>query len=259
MILREFFIARTVLIEAVRRKEIYVVVLLSCVLIGTVTAMDFFNLEGLTKFYREFALKVMSAGTAIATIILACRQLPREFEQKTIYPLLARPISRSRILLGKFVGVWLASVFCLGIFILIFTLGMAHLGGDLHWPIFLQYVYLQMLMMLVLTSLGFALSMICNVDASITLGMILYLMGATFSTMMNYMYDMASALGQWGMVILTYLIPQLFLFDLSEKAVHAEAWQPLAAMTMVKLSLYALVYIIVFITTSILLFRKRPI
>ena len=53
-------IARSVLIEAVRRREIYVVVLLATLLIGALMSVDFFGLDGLTKFYREIALKVMS-------------------------------------------------------------------------------------------------------------------------------------------------------------------------------------------------------
>ena len=259
MIIREWYIAKTVLIEAVRRKEVYVLVLLSCVLIAAVTAIDFFNLEGLTKFYREFALKVMSASTAAATIILACRQLPRELEMKTVYPLLARPLSRSRILLGKFLGVWLASIFCMGLFSIIYAIGVTYLDGELYWGLFSQYVSLQLILMLLLGAFGFVMSMVCTAEASITLGLMLYLLGTTLSSMINFMYDVSSTAAQWAFVILTYLIPQLSLFDLSEKTVHAEVWDPLSAVTVLQLTVYALAYILLFMTMAIVLFRKRSI
>ncbi|HEY8240633.1 MAG TPA: hypothetical protein VIH35_04260, partial [Kiritimatiellia bacterium] len=95
-----WLISKTVLIEAVRRKEIYVVVLAASLMIGLVMTLDFFSLEGLVKFYREVALSVTSVATALTVLVLATRQLPREFEHRTIYPLLAKPISRLSFLAG---------------------------------------------------------------------------------------------------------------------------------------------------------------
>jgi ABC-type transport system involved in multi-copper enzyme maturation permease subunit len=257
MIGRIWHVAKTVLIEAVRRKEIYVVVLVACALIAAVMALDFFDLEGLTKFYREFALKVMSGATAVTVVVLACRQLPREFESRTIYPLLARPIGRTSFLLGKLLGVWMAAGFCLGLFMAVFVAGMLYLGGTVHWPVFAQYLYLQMAMMLILASLGFALSMLCNVDAAMTIGVILYGLGSTLASIMTYIYDLTTSLGQWGLIALTYAVPQLMLFDLSEKTVHAEVWSPLSVSTMSALTVYALIFCGAYFALSVLLFRRR--
>ena len=251
-------VARTVLIEAVRRKEIYAVVLVASVLIAVVMTMDFFQLDGLTKFYREFALKVMSAATAITVIVLASRQLPREFERRTIYPLLARPVGRTTFLLGKLLGVWLSAAFCFALFMTVYVAGMLHLGGDVHWGIFMQYLYLQMALMLVLATLGFAFSMLCNVDAAITLGVLLYALGSTLVSMMNYIYDASTAAVQWILLALTYVVPQVMLFDLSEKSVHGEIWSPLPSNVMVALTAYALVFAGIYFGATALLFRRRP-
>jgi len=252
-----WYIAKTVLIEAVRRKEIYVVVLVSSLLIGAVMTVDFFEMEGLTKFYREFALKLMSAATAITVIVLAARQLPREFEKRTIYPLLARPIGRSTFLLGKILGVWLAAGFCFGLFMVIYVAGMWHLDGAISWPIFMQYLALQMVMMLVLATLGFLLSMMCNVDAAITFGILLYAMGSTLASIMSYIYDLAAPAGRALLTILTWAIPQLILFDLSEKVVHAEVWTPLGGQTLATLVGYGIVFSTIYFAASLCLFRRR--
>ena len=105
-------ISRTVLVEAVRRKEIYAIVLISLMLIAATMTVNFFKLEGLAKFYRETGLQIMSIATALSVIVLAARQLPREFESRTIYPLLAKPVSRFQFLMGKILGVLLAAAFC---------------------------------------------------------------------------------------------------------------------------------------------------
>jgi len=87
-----FLIAKSVLIEAIRRKEIYVIVLVAvCIILATGT-VRFFGYQTMSKFYREVSMQIMNLATALTVIILAARQLPREFENRTIYPLLAKPV-----------------------------------------------------------------------------------------------------------------------------------------------------------------------
>ena len=116
---------------------------------------------------------------------------------------------------------------------------------------------MMMLMMLILATLGFMLSMMFNVDAAITFGILLFVLGSTLSSIMTYMYDLASPVGQWLLQALTYLIPQLMLFDLSEKSIHAEVWSPLDASTMGILSLYAAVFCGLYFGTTMFLFRRK--
>ncbi|MEQ8822511.1 MAG: ABC transporter permease subunit [Sumerlaeia bacterium] len=265
-----WLIASGVLIEAIRRKEIYVLVLTATLLIGAVLTVDFFDIEGLSKFYREIALKVMSYTTALAVIVLAARQLPREFEKRTIYPLLARPISRFQFLLGKLFGVMLSAMFCFALFMAIYLLGswylshgttQAYIGEETTAlkmaMLFLQYVYLQILMLLILATMSFWLSMFLNFDAAVAIGAILFIFASLFMSALSYLYDYTSAIGQWLLVGLTFGIPQLSLFDLSDKAVHA--WDPLPWQPVAGLTVYALVFSAIFFGLAMLLFRRRAI
>lgn len=251
-------IAKSVLVEAMRRKEIYVIIFLCCALIGVVMTLDFFGLQGLVKFYREAALKMMGISTAIAVVLLATRQLPREFEFRTIYPLLARPIGRFTFLLGKALGVCAAAAFCFGLFMILYVAGILSLGGDLGWGLFLQHVYLQMLLMMVLTSVCFMLSLLFNYDAALVMGLLLYAASGILSSTSLFLYDFTTDAGRVLLVGLNYLLPQLVLFDLSEKVLHSEMWDLLSAGTLVALTVYALVYTTVFTGISYRLFRRRP-
>jgi ABC-type transport system involved in multi-copper enzyme maturation permease subunit len=252
-----WLIARSVLIEAVRRREIYAIVLVSTLLIGALMTVDFFGIDGLTKFYREIALKLMSVATALTVVVLAARQLPREFETRTIYPLLSRPITRATFLAGKLAGVLLAAAFCFALFMGVYLLGSLYLGGEIPWGLFLQYVYLQLVMMLILITLSFALSLILNFDAAVTIGALFFTLAATFTTITTYIYDSTGALGQKVLLFVTYALPQLTLFDLSEKAVHAEKWEPLPAGIMAQLTVYGAVYVAAYFALALLLFRRR--
>lgn len=253
-----WLIARSVLLEAVRRKEIYAIVLISCLVIAGVMSIDFFGLRGLSKFYCEVSLWVMSTAAALTTIALAARQLPREFEARTIYPLLAKPVSRAVFVAGKLLGVMSAAAFCFALFMAIYVAGARYMGSHLSWGLLLQYVYLQLLGLLVLTTLGFWLSLLLNLDAAITIGAILYFAASVIMTSISYVYDFVGRLGKIILTIATFAIPQLRLFDLSEKVVHSDVWKPLPVSTMLALTAYALVYASLFFAFAYLLFRRRP-
>jgi len=250
-------IAKTVLLEAVRRREVYVIVALCCLLIGAVMTLDFFGLRGLVKFYREVSLKLMGAATVAAVLLLATRQLPREFELRTVYPLLARPVGRFSFLLGKGLGVCAAAAFCLALFSCIYAAGIALLGGMHHPVLFLQYLYLQLLQAVVLTAGCFLLSLAMSYDAALVTGFLLVAVSGILSSASLMLYSLTNTAGRLLLRLLTVALPQLVLFDLSEKAVHGEMWSPLGTGTMMALTLYALLYAGVFTVGAYALFRRR--
>lgn len=252
-----FLISRTVLLEAIRRKEIYAIVLVSLLLVGAVMTVDFFKVEGLTKFYREVALKVMSVATSAAVIILAARQLPREFENRTIYPLLAKPIGRQSFIAGKLFGVVLAALFCQALFLIIFVLGSYYIKSNMAWPLLLQHLYLQTLQMLLLATFAFWLSLLLNLDAAITLSLILYATSSIITIASTFLYPFASEIGQNALLVFNYIVPQLTLFDLSEKVIHAETWKPLSLSIMMQLTLYGTIFITAFWTLAWIQFRRK--
>lgn len=253
-----YWIAKSVLIEAVRRKEIYAIVLISVLIIGAVMSVDFFNLEGIEKFYREIALQVMSTATALTVIVLSARQLPREFETRTIYPLLAKPVSRFQFLFGKLLGVMLAAIFCFAIFMTIYILGVIYLKGEVPVGLFVQYLWLQIMMLLVISTMSFWLSLKLNLDAAITISSLLYVTASVISTLTTMIYDSIGPIQQWVIKLIIYVLPQLSLFDLSEKTIHADQWGPVSAKTLTMVTGYGLVYTVIFFSLALLSFRRRP-
>lgn len=255
MIRRLALVARTIFTEALRRKEIYVIVILTVALLLAASMIRAFNLREVHKFYYEISLKVMSVATALTVIALAARQLPREFERRTIYTLLAKPIARWEFILGKYLGVVLAGVFCLLLFMTIFIAGRLLTHAAVPWLIFGQYVYLQALMVAVLAALAFLLSMLINLDAAVALTALIYLLGQVLTNALTMIYDSLSQLGRGFLLLLNYTIPQPALFDLSAKVVHD--WPPLRAGVLGLATLYALMFILPYLGASAWLFRRK--
>lgn len=259
-------VSKTIWIEAVRRREIYAIVLISVGLILGARSLNFFGLEGFTKFYREVALRTMNVATSLTVILLAARQLPREFESRTIYPLLAKPLGRWTFLLGKFVGVLLAGIFCYLLFMVVFLSGLLVQKVEFNWVLFGQFVYLQFWSFAILASLTCMLSLLLNVDAAVTVSLIVYLSSQVFLNLMSTLYDYVGAVQQAAIVALHYLIPQLTLFDASAKVVHSATlpggttvlWPSLAPWALFALTIYAAAYSALYLGIAYLLFRRRP-
>jgi len=251
-----WLVAKTISIEAVRRKEIYAVVLVSLALIGGLRVVKFFHIEGLGKFYREISLKVMNVATALTVILLAARQLPREFQNRTLYPLLAKPIGRNNFLLGKFLGVMFAAAFCYGLFMIVFLIGSLTIKLPINNELFLQFVYLQFWNFAVLGGLAFLLSLLLNIDAAITISIILYLSSQVLMSLMSYIYDYLTTWQQNVVLAFHFVVPQLSLFDLSTKVVH-EIWPPIASWAVWALTGYGAAYTLLYLSATYLLFRRR--
>jgi Cu-processing system permease protein len=250
------------MLEAWRRREIYAIVFITTLLLAGLRCVHFFNMEGLGKFYREVSLQTMNVTTAFTVILLAARQLPREFSSRTIYPLLAKPVSRLEFLLGKYLGVLLAGGFCYALFMIVFMVASVTLNAPINQALFIQSIYLQFWAFAVIAAMVFFLSMLLNEDAAVTMGAILYLSSHILMNAMNMLYDYMNGLQRALLLALHFIIPQLTLFDASEKVVHSMdganvIWGPLPAGTLWTLTAYGLVYALVFLGGAHFLFRRR--
>lgn len=256
-------IAVVLLLEAWRRREIYVIVFVTTLLIIGLRFVHFFDIEGLSKFYREIGLRTMNVTAALTVILLAARQLPREFTHRTIYPLLAKPVARWEFLLGKFFGVVGAGVFCYALFMAVFAVGSLTLSVQIDGGLFAQAIFLQVLSLMVLASLVFPLSMLLNADAAVTIAAILYVASQVMLSLMSYLYDYVDAAGRWVLLALHLVLPQLTLLDASARVVHSydgasRVWGPLPWSVVGQLTLYSIVYIVAYLWLAHLLFKRRP-
>lgn len=254
-----WLIAKSVLLEAVRRKEVYSVVFMACLLIALIMTIDFFKIEGLNKFYREAALKIMGLSSALAVIFLACRQLPREFETGTIQTILAKPISRWVFLSGKWLGVLLSGTFCLCLFMSVYVVGTFYLGGTVPWALFFQHFFLQLTLFLLLSSLCFWLSLFLTLDAAIAVACLLYLLASILMNATNFLYYESGPAGKAAILAITYTVPQIELFDLSGKVVHADVWSPIGFSTMTALCAYGVFYAVLYFGLAWWTFNRRRI
>ena len=69
----------------------------------------FFDDEKITGYMKELCLLLIWVSSLVIAITTAARQIPVERESRTLFPLLAKPVTRGQVIMGKFLGCWLVS------------------------------------------------------------------------------------------------------------------------------------------------------
>ena len=106
-------VAAVVVKELYRRKDFYVLFILTALITVASWFMNFFHDEQIIRFIKEICLLLIWISAIVIAVTTAARQIPAERESRTIFPLLAKPIARWQVMLGKFFGCWLATGFAL--------------------------------------------------------------------------------------------------------------------------------------------------
>lgn len=233
-------IARSVLTESVRKKDFWVVGILGTLIILSAGILGFFGFNGLQSFAKDLALTVLGLFSSIIAIITSCRLIPDEVKNRTLYPLLARPITRFQLLLGKLLGAWIVSSLSF-LFLCVLT-AVALSTFHVHFEaVMLQYVLCKILGIFLLCCVSFLLSLYLTQSAAVTLSFVLS-MGTNMITRALLMsYPTATPAAQWTMKILHAMLPQYALFDLGSRAANSN-WGPVPMWVLVALAAYAFVY-----------------
>ena len=95
------------LTELTRQKVFFVVLIFGLLLIGTSGFMAQLSFQQEFQVLKDVSLGAMSIFISLLAIVATARLLPQEMEDRTIYTILAKPVSRLEYLLGKLAGVLL--------------------------------------------------------------------------------------------------------------------------------------------------------
>lgn len=93
------------LTELTRQKVFYVVLLFALLLIGTSGFLAQLSFQQEFQVLKDVSLGAMSIFISLLAIAGTARLLSQEIEDRTIYTVLAKPVSRFEYLLGKLAGV----------------------------------------------------------------------------------------------------------------------------------------------------------
>src|SRR5947208_1828807 len=115
-------IGNLVVKELFRRKDFYALFVVTALMTLVLGSVNFFNEAHIVRYLKEICLFLIWISSLVIAITTAARQIPAERESRTIFPLLAKPVTRSQVVVGKFMGCWQAAGISLIVFYVFFAL-----------------------------------------------------------------------------------------------------------------------------------------
>jgi ABC-type transport system involved in multi-copper enzyme maturation permease subunit len=251
-----FALTSVVIKELYRRKDFYVLFVLTAVITLLMGSVSFFHDAKIVRYVKEIALLLIWVSALVIAISTTARQIPAERENRTIFPLLAKPVTRGQVIIGKFAGCWLACGLALIVFYLFF--GVISGSREHHWPLlnFLQALWLQWIMLgiviafVLLGSLVFAApSSNSTISFIVVLGILL--LGRHLNQVALQQPEPLRSI-VYG---LYFLIPHLEWYDVRDLIIYDQnlvGWVDCALAT-----LYAAVYMALLLFCTWLVFRRK--
>ena len=251
-----FAIAGVVIKELYRRKDFYVLFVLTAVITLVMGSVSFFHDTRIVRYVKEIALLLIWVSALVIAIGTTARQIPAERENRTIFPLLAKPVTRAQVILGKFAGCWLACALTLIVFYLFF--GIVSGSREHHWPVlnYFQALWLQWVMLgiviafVLLGSVVFAApSSNATISFIVVIGILL--LGRHLNQVALEQPEPLRSI-VYG---LYFLIPHLEWYDVRDLIIYDQGlvgWLDCGLAT-----LYAVLYVALFLFGAWLVFRRK--
>ncbi len=249
-------LATVVIKELYRRKDFYVLFVLTALLTLGAGSVNFFNDANIIRYLKDICLLLIWLSTLVIAVVTTARQLPAERENRTIFPLLAKPVSRGQLIVGKFLGCWLATGAALVVFYVFFLIVTG--AREPHWQViaYLKAMVLQWMMLGVVVAMALLGSLLFSaVSSNATICLIAVLgilfIGEHLAKIALRQVEPISSL----LYVAYFCIPHLELFDVRQQLVNSQALP--GFMDCGLAALYAAAYTGAILVVTWLLFRRK--
>jgi Cu-processing system permease protein len=250
-------LAGIVIKELYRRKDFYVLFVLTAVITLLMASVNFFNEDKIVRYLKDISLLLIWISSLVIAVGTAARQIPAERESRTIFPLLAKPVSRWQLVGGKFLGCWLACGIALVVFYVFFGVVSGAKQGSLPVLQYFQAFWLHWTMLGVVVGmvlLGSVIFSAPSANATICLVSIagIFILGGYLNKLAGTQPAALSVL----ISVVYFLIPHLeWFYGSREKLVFEQGligWGDCGLAT-----LYAAAYVGLLLFLTWLVFRRK--
>jgi len=249
-------LALNVVKDTARRKLFYVVFLFGLAVVALSPLLPTFELGMRSQFLKDISLSLTSLFGVVLAVVLSVNQLPGEIESRTIYNILSKPVSRLQYLLGKYLGVLLD----LAIILLIMgfeVLILISARADAFMPVIFQGVFAVFLECAIIAAFCFFLSTFATVPVNVFATILFYLLCHVKTDFLHR----ALVEGTNGFVKVLawpayYLLPNLENYNISQQVGYSNG---VPAGYILRVSGYAVLFVVIFLVLGYLVFRRKDI
>jgi len=242
-------------LELYRRKDLIVVFVLASVILLPLAFFAPFGVSGAGRYMNEVALLLVWLFSAVIGLGVSARLFPPEFESRTVFPLLAKPVGRGTVLAGKYLGALAASLSALAVFYLAYGVLAGVRQGVWFGVVLWQAFLLHAGFIVVLTALGLLGSLVLTASANLTFCGLLTVGMLAFGQRLPALAQAQPAPGRWVLGVIQWVAPHLEFFDLRQRLVHD--WPPVGWGVCLMVLAYGMAYAGVCLALAAWVLRRR--
>jgi Cu-processing system permease protein len=239
--------------ESLRDKILYNLVLFAGLLIGLSVLLADLSITEHHKVIADMGLAAINLIGVIIAIFVGISLVNKEIERRTIYTIMARPVSRSVFIMGKYFGLALTLVVNMGVMLAVFLLTLWLYHVPIERSLF-QAVQLMFVEILVVTAIALFFSTFTSSTLSAIFTLSLYVIGHLTADLRAMVATNEGGMGKAVVEVLYYLCPNLEMLNIKGQAAVGI---PAAPEYMMLASLYGLLYAGMLLTVACLVFQRR--
>ncbi len=203
--------------ETIRDKILYNLVFFALLLIGSSVLLGTLTIGEQSRIVNDLGLAAINLVAVIIAIFVGIGLVSKEIERRTIYTILARPITRVEFILGKYVGLGLIVAINIGIMFMMFLATIWISGHAIHGSLFqaIGLIFVEALLVMAIAML-FSTFSSSTLSATMTLG--LYVIGHLTSDLKGIAEKTNNQLSEAALTALYYICPNLELLNVKGQA-----------------------------------------
>ena len=239
--------------ESLRDKILYNLVLFAGLLIGLSVLLADLSITEHHKVIVDMGLAAINLIGIIIAIFVGISLVNKEIERRTIYTIMARPISRAYFIMGKYIGLALTLFVNMAIMLVVFilTLWLYHVPIQ---PSIFQAVALIFVEILIVTAIALFFSSFSSATLSAIFTLGLYVIGHLTADLQAVVAKSDSGLIKSLVGLLYYVCPNLEMLNIKGQAAVGIVAAPEYVMMA---SLYGVMYAGFLLTGACLIFQQR--
>lgn len=251
-------LAHTTIREAVRSRILYVLALFALGLILFSSVLSDLTLGYQIRIVTDVSLSAVSMTGTVIAILLGVGSVAREIEKRTYYPVLAKPVSRSAFVLGKWAGVVATTWLIAAIMFAFATVMIAYYTHEGRFQYGLEpyatTILLTMIRLAVIAAIAVSASTFAGTTVA-TMATVVVVIAGYFSFEARWFLQrsespVSKAIGE----AVYYALPDLAALDALPRLVHVD---PLGLSDLLGPGAYAIGWATVLLSVACAFFSRR--
>jgi len=253
---RTLVVASNVFREVIRDRVLYIIGFFALILIAAALLIPEVAANNGDKIITDIGLGAMNLFGLVVTVFVGTALINKEIEKRTVYVLIAKPVSRAEFVVGKHVGLSAVLAVLLAAMTAIFLAVLS--AKQISYPV--NSIVLTVLFQFLELSLIAGVAILFGVFTSSLIAMMLtlavYLMG-NFSRDIVTLGNLAKNPGVQQMTQNLYLVlPDLSRFNLKNEAIYGMTLLP-QPLDLLGSAVYGLVWIGLTLAIAVFIFSRR--